>query len=228
MARIKFGSVIVDSRGSIGGHSLKMGRSGNVLLKKPQPLNRLTEARALVNARFAALSKSWWADLDSTQRTAWRELAAANPSTHYWGDEFASTGLAYYIKLNQRLGAAGVPGLLDAPGDQTVTSPATLSFTIPAPSTVTVNFSASPIPTNHVGYLWITPPKSPGIANVDGSYLYLHTIAASATSPWDASSAFTQRFGNAITDRAYFSRLAFLNTTNGALSPYLLAQAIAA
>jgi hypothetical protein len=115
----------------------------------------------------------------------------------------------------------------DAPTDQTVTPPATMTVSATAPATITITFTPTPVPTDHVAYLHVSGPLSPGIANFDKHTAFLLASAASQTSPWNVSSAFSSRYGNAIPGRQYAAELRFLNTVNGALSGKLTAATIA-
>jgi|ERR671922_504954 hypothetical protein len=226
MAKIKFGAVITDSRGHIGGHSFKWSRYGNIMLRTPQPTKTQSPFNTRVRSHFVQFSKSWWSELTPTQRDGWRSLAAANPRPNVWGDEFPITGLAYYLMLNTRLSLVDEPVLLDAPADQAVTSLATLSIAASAPSTLALTFTASPTPADHRLYLFATPPLSPGITNFDGKYLFLGAAPLATSSPYAAGSLYTARCGDLFIDRQVAVRAALLNTDNGALSPFIIATDI--
>lgn len=228
MASIKFGAVITDSRGSIGGHTFRGTKYGPVMQHHTYPAKGANQKRSRINANFAALTKRWWGVLDSSQRDDWRALGAANPTTNRWGDEYALTGLSYFVKLNQRLFAAGLTQTDDAPADQTVASLLTASLAITAPSTASLTFTTSPVVTDHILYLFGTRGLSPAVENFDGKMFFLLASAASATSPLSLSSAWLSRIGALITGRGYALRAHLLNTTNAALSPYLEATTVAA
>lgn len=227
MAKVKFGSVITDSRGTIGGHTFQWTRYGNQIITKPQTAKLQTQRQTIVRNNFGFLTKHWWSALTPTQRTDWRALAAANPRPNTWGDDFPLTGLALFISLNRRLMQAGFATIDDAPADQTVTPPATATLTVTAPSTISLAFTTSPVATDHVAYLHMSGPLSPGIANFDRSTSFLLASGASQTSPWSVSSAFLSRHGDAIAGRQYAAELRFLNTVNGALSGQITTATIA-
>jgi hypothetical protein len=227
MANIKFGAVITDSRGSIGGHTFKATRYGPIMTHHAFPPKRDSGKRSRINANFSALTKRWWSELDASQRTAWRDLAAANPITNRWGDEYALTGLAFYVKLNQRLFTAGLTQTDDAPSDQTVASLLTATLAISAPSTATLTFTTSPVVTDHILYLFGTRGLSPATENFAGKFFFLLASAPSTTSPLSISSAWLSQIGQLISGRGYALGAALLNTTNAALSPFIEAQTIA-
>lgn len=227
MAKIKFGSVITDSRGTVGGNTFSWSRYGNQLTRKPQTAKLRTERQTAVRANFQLLTKSWWQLLTSTQRDEWRALAAANPRPNTWGDDFPLTGLALFISINRRLNQAALGSTNDAPADQFVTPPSSVAITIAAPATFSVDFTPATLPSLHIAYLKITGPISPGIANFQSKLVFLAASSTMQSSPWDISSEFASRFGDAITDRRYGASLAFLNTDNAALSTTLTTSEIA-
>lgn len=227
MAKIKYGSIITDTRGTIGGHTLTWTRYGPQIITKPQTAKLKTQKQSQVRENFLGLSKRWWAVLSPSQRDDWRALAAANPRPNTWGDLFPLTGLALYIAINQLLHQAGEPTTDDAPTDQAVTPVATATITATAPNTFSLAFTPSPVPADHVLYVATTGPISPGITNTSKAKKFLAVSAFAATTPLDLSSELLSLFGDVITGRQYAVAAKFLNTTNGALSAGLETSAIA-
>lgn len=227
MAKIKFGAIITDSRGTVGGMSLKWSRFGNVLLKKPQTAKLQTPKQTTARNSFVTYSKRWWAELTPTQRTDWRALAAANPRPNVWGTDYPLTGLALFIGINRLLTQAGASPTNDAPTDQAVTAIATATLTVTAPSTATLAFTPTPCPTDHVLYLAALGPISPGVTNYGRNFRFLLASASSETSPLTISSALSSLCNGLTSGRQYVVSARFLNLSNGALSPELIAPTIA-
>lgn len=227
MAKIKFGSVITDSRGHIDGVTYKWARAGNVAQRRVTPVHKHSAEATRARANFATLSKRWWTTLTPTQRTDWRALAAANPRPNVWGDEFPLTGLALFIGINSLLATASFAGTDDAPADQTVTALATLSITATPPDELLLTFTPSPLPTDHLLYIFARPNFSPGILNSTGRDAFLIASAIEITSTLDVGPDFVARFGAILADRQQLIRAALLNTVNGALSAAITATVIA-
>lgn len=226
MALIKFGSVITDSRGSIGGHTIQWSRAGHKLGARGMTRKSATGKQSVVRASFAGLTKRWWSVLDSTQRTDWRDLAAANPLPNRWGDEYPLTGLAFYVRVNQRLLQATGAATDDAPADQTVTNLTSLSMSCTAPDVATVSFAPGTVPANHCVVLFTTPQLSPGINAVVGKLNWLMMLPESTSSPQDISTELISQIGALESGRAVWLQGALLNTDNGARSPLLTSQTI--
>lgn len=228
MALIKFGAVIVDSRGSIGGTTIKGTRAGPVMQNKSRPISRYTPAIAIQRARFAELSRDWWNNLDEGQRTDWRALAAANPLANPWGDEFAVTGLDFYIRTNMTLLAIGEIKIADAPANQTVTALATLSLAVTSPNDAEITFTATPTPADHVLLIRATPTLSPGINNFDGKFSQLTVGGAGETSPFDIATPWLVKIGEFVAGKNYAIQACLVQIDNGARSAPLIASTLAA
>lgn len=226
MAVTKFGSIITDARGSIGGNTIKWSQYGHVIGVKGQSAKQQTPKQTVVRATFTLLSKWWWDQLDATQRTDWRALAAANPFPNRWGDTYPLTGQAFFIRVNQRLLQVGNTILQDAPADQTVTVLTSATLTVAAPSTASLAYAPTTVPTDHALVTRATRQLSPGRTNVDGSYLFLQAAGAGSTSPLNVGSSLGSLAGTFAAGRAAWLQAAFLKLTTGALSPWVTTQAI--
>ena len=227
MALVKFGAVITDSRGQIGGHQLRMTQYGPVLGMKGSPTKRTTSRRSITRAIFTDFSKRWWSTLTPSQRDDWRALAAANPITNPWGDEYSLTGLAYYIKLNARLTTAGLAPTDDAPGDQAVSSLTSVTLAATAPDSLAITFDPTPVPTDYKLYVFATAAQSPGATNFDRHFFFIGVVDAAETSPFELWPLYSTRLPQLYVGRQYAVSVAMLKTTNAALSPPIQAAAIA-
>ncbi len=227
MAKIKFGSVITDSRGHIAGTTFKWTRNGNVSQRLVRPTLHLSPAAQRTKASFESYTRRWWSTLTPTQRTDWRALAAANPRPNTWGDEFPLTGHALFIAVNTVLVKANFAGIDDAPADQTVTAMTTATITATAPDELILTWTPSPLPANHGLYIFGRANFSPGILNSSRRSAFLLATDDSETSTLDVGPQFAAAFGPIITTRQQLLEVALLNSTNGALSTPITALAIA-
>lgn len=227
MAKIKFGAVITDSRGHIGGIAYTWSRFGNVARRLVTPTKRTTPDATQSRSRFFTLSKRWWSELTPSERDDWRELAAANPRPNLWGDEYPLTGHQLYIGVNSILDQAGYPTVDTAPADQTVTALATLTITATAPDELILTFTPSPLPPDHLLYVFGRANFSPGIGITTSGVKFIEATAEEEVSPLDLGLEFSDELGPIITDRQQLITGALLNVTNGALSTYITAATIA-
>lgn len=227
MAKIKFGSVITDSRGHIGGITYAWTRFGNVARRLVTPTRRQTTATQESRSRFLTLSKRWWSTLSPSDRDDWRALAAANPRPNLWGDEYPLTGHQLFIGINSLLDQAGYPTVDTAPADQAVTGLSTLSIAAAAPDQLVIVFTPDPLPPDHLLYIFGRANYSPGIGFTPGQIKFVEATAEEESSPLDIGPEFTDELGPIITGRQQLILAQLLNVTNGAISVPVPAAAIA-
>lgn len=227
MALIKFGAVIVDSRGSVGGTTFKNTRAGLVMQRKATPIRTLNHLTSINRSRLAELSKNWFKDLDVSQRDDWRALAAANPLPNTWGDEFPLSGIAFFIRTNLTLQTVGEAKIFDAPANQDVTALATLTLSVTAPNNAEIAFTATPTPADHVLLVNATLKLSPGVNNFTDKFFFLDHGGAGETSPFDLASAWADHVGDFKAGALYAVQATLVNTVNGARSAPLVSNVIA-
>lgn len=227
MALIKFGAVITDSRGSLGGTTFKSTRAGSVMQTRSYPIRHLTQAQSIQRARLAELGVAWYALLSESQRTDWTALAIANPLPNQWGDMFPLSGVAFFNRVNLSLAAIDELALLDAPADQAVTALATVTLTVTAPATASMAFTASPVPADHVLLIQATNRLSVGQSYVDSLFFQLTYKAAGQTSPVGIGADLAAAIGDLNASSRYAVRATLVHLTNGARSTPIVASAIA-
>lgn len=110
---IKFGSIVTDGRGKLGGHVYAKNRGGNYVRTGTVPNNPQTSAQMAVRASFGQFS-SMWSALTESQRNAWAEQAREHPRTNSVGTEIILSGKAYFQSVNQNLSTIGEP-MIEAP-----------------------------------------------------------------------------------------------------------------
>lgn len=102
MTKIKFGAIVVDGRGKLGGHVLAKNRGGNYMRTKTTPTNPQTSHQSNVRAMFATIA-SGWSGLSEDERKSWNDKAPGYARTNIFGDLKNPTGKALYQRLNQNL-----------------------------------------------------------------------------------------------------------------------------
>ena len=98
MARIKFGMMMTDARGKLGGHVFTKARSGATVRTKTSPTNPQTSAQGAVRSTFGALSQSW-RNLSEEQRIAWNSKASTVGKTNIFGDSYYPSGKNLYVAM---------------------------------------------------------------------------------------------------------------------------------
>ncbi len=128
--KLKFGAIVTDGRGKIGGHVASKNRSGAYLRTKVTPSNPNTVAQAQARGILASLSQAW-GQLTDSQRKGWNEAVKEWGTTDIFGDIKNPSGINLFVKLNANLSSIGHPFLSDVPAKgevpQTIIVSATLN-----------------------------------------------------------------------------------------------------
>lgn len=120
MAKIKFGMMMTDARGKLGGQVFSKNRGGAYVRTKSTPTNPNSLSQADVRSIFGSISAGW-SGLTAQQRATWNEAVDDFKQTDVFGDLKTPSGKALYQRLNQNLLLSGqsilnvAPGLEDAP-----------------------------------------------------------------------------------------------------------------
>lgn len=114
MAKIKWGALVTDGRGKLGGHVLSKNRAGAYIRTKVTPDNRQTTYQTRVRNIFALITTAWSA-LTSAQISAWNGAVSDWQRTDIFGDLKKPTGKNLYQRLNQNALNAGYPQMTTPP-----------------------------------------------------------------------------------------------------------------
>lgn len=120
--KIKWGALVVDGRGKIGGHVASKNRGGAYLRTKVTPVNPQTADQSAVRQLFGQLSQAW-STLSDAERASFDEGVEAYQQTNIFGDLKSPSGKALFQRLNQNLLQVGgsqvntLPALASAPSD---------------------------------------------------------------------------------------------------------------
>ena len=195
--KMKFGALVVDGRGKIGGHVASKNRAGAYLRTKVTPVNPSTTAQSLVRNRLAGIS-SGWRGLTAAQRLAWNAAVSDFAKTDIFGDIRNPTGFNLYQRLNNNLLTCGEAAITSPPAALAVDSFLTLSLTA-EDSTVAQSLSlvfTPAVSADHLVKVYATPPMSAGISFVKSEYRLIEILANSASSPADILASYQAVHGS--------------------------------
>src|SRR3972149_5825724 len=82
--KIKFGSILTDGRGKLGGQVYARNRSGAYVRNKVTPNNPQSGFQSTARARLAGFSEGW-RGLTQAQRDAWNAAGPDFPKTNQFG-----------------------------------------------------------------------------------------------------------------------------------------------
>jgi len=114
MAKIKWGMIVTDGSGKLGGHVFSKNRGGSYIRTKVTPTNPQTTFQTAVRSIFAALSSKWSA-LTDANRKSYRDKVSLYSRTNVFGDLKNPSGKALHQRLNQNLVLTGQAQLDNCP-----------------------------------------------------------------------------------------------------------------
>lgn len=104
--KIKWGALVVDGRGKIGGHVASKNRGGAYMRTKVTPVNPQSAQQSAVRQLFGQLSQSW-STLTPEQRASFDEGVSDYQQTNIFGDLKSPSGKALFQRLNTNLLTVG-------------------------------------------------------------------------------------------------------------------------
>lgn len=227
--KVKFGSLITDGRGKIGGHVLSKNRGGAYMRTKVTPINPQTAAQSAVRGTLTEFSQGFRA-LTTSQIAAWNSAVQNFQATDIFGDIKKPSGINLFVKLNANLVNAGVTTpLTDPPG--LTTSPTFVHFSATAAAgtpALSIVFTPTPVPTATTYIIEATAPQSPGKSFLKNQYRKIGVVAAAATSPFNALAAYTAKFGALIAAEKVGIRIKAIDNTTGVAGQYNSVEIIVA
>jgi hypothetical protein len=192
--KLKFGAIVTDGRGKIGGHVATKNRSGAVLRTKVTPTNAQTSFQQGVRNLFTQLSQGW-KSLSQAQRDTWNAGVSAYAKTNIFGDLVNPSGSNLYQKLNNNLTRIERPILSNCPAPVEV--PNTYIVEI---SETDVTGSLNLVLSNTIAgdsslLVFATAPLSQGKNFVKSEYRFLKYLISADLSPVDVNDIYIAKFG---------------------------------
>jgi len=111
---IKWGSIVVEGSGKLGGHVYYKGKGDSVIRTLARARNPQTRSQQTIKSRFTKLTQDW-SNLTDDQRQSWNEATSSFSRKNRFGDTVLLTGKNLYNALNQQLLLVNEPILMFAP-----------------------------------------------------------------------------------------------------------------
>jgi len=111
---IKWGSIVVDGSGKLGGHVFSKSRGGATVRTLARANNPQTTDQQIIRSRFTVLSQNW-RELTEVQRESWYDAETSYSRTNRFGDVVFLTGKNLYNSINAQRLLIGLPILDLAP-----------------------------------------------------------------------------------------------------------------
>ena len=225
--KIKFGSIVTDGRGKLGGQVYSRNAAGAYVRNKVTPSNPQTVQQSLLRSTLATFS-SGWKSLTESERAAWIAATVNFAKTDVFGDEVTPTGKNLYTKLNTNLTLINGSTIDNPPTPVAVVEPASLSASIDVGIGNTLNINVGGLDTNQTYLVFATPALSPGINYVKNRLRLLTTMAGNESQPFDIQSVYNARFGVPPAGQKVAFKVVPVNTVTGQAGVGLTTRTIVA
>ena len=224
--KMKFGAIVVDGRGKIGGHVASKNRAGAYLRTKVTPVNPNTSYQVLARQRLSTLATAWSA-LGDAPRLAWNNATDLWKSTNIFGDLKHPSGFNLFQRLNNNLAQVGVAQINTPPLPTTIGAWTTFSFVPDNTGTMVLTFLPTPVPAGYAVLIDGTAPCSPGLSNANARFRRVTSLAAAAATGVNIQAAYVAKFGSIapVGDRI-FLRAKYINIATGQVGLPVQATAV--
>ena len=204
MAKIKFGMMMTDARGKLGGHVFSKNKAGSYIRTKVTPTNPQTAAQSYARSLFASISASW-SSLSESVRAAWNNSVQDWARTDVFGDLKNPTGKALFQRLNNQAQSAGLSAVTEPPAK--VEMPSDIVSEVAVDTTLsTITLTGAYATTGMQVVISATPVLSDGTRFVKNKLRQIYAVDAASVVPADLYSAYVDKFGApASGDNVYFA-----------------------
>lgn len=192
--KIKWGALVVDGRGKLGGHVGSQNRAGSYLRTKVTPSNPQTVAQTRVRALFGAISSSW-SGMSRNDVDAWNGAVDEWKSTNIFGDLKEPSGKALYQRLNQQAQIVGFPAIATPPAKQELPDAVITAVTVSTTAS-TIVFAGMSTQAGVRIQIFATPIMGAGITFVKNQLRMIDAQPVDSYDPAAVYDAYVDRFGS--------------------------------
>lgn len=193
MAKIKFGAMMVDASGKLGGQVFSKNRGGAYIRTKATPLNPQTTAQMSVRGIFASIS-SGWSGLTEASRQSFNNLVSSYARTDIFGDLRNPSGKNLFQRLNQNLVISGQAQITVCGQPQEVPFANLAEVTLnDALSEINVTYTGNTSGSKVV--VWATPPLSAGTSFVKNKLRQITVFNGESGDTINVAADYIAKFG---------------------------------
>ena len=191
--KIKWGALVVDGRGKLGGHVAAQNRGGSYLRTKVTPSNPQSTFQTGVRNLFGSISAGW-SDLAAPDRNAWNNAVDNWKNTNIFGDLKIPSGKALYQRLNQQAQVVGYSALTTPPVKEDI-PPSNVTAVAIDTTAETITATGLYSGTDATVQVFSSGVVSAGTNFVKNLMRVIGHSGGSAYSPADAYADYVARFG---------------------------------
>lgn len=192
MARIKYGSIATEIRGSIGGQTFQGNAYGFTIKNKPNMARLQSQSQNEVH-RMVTFITQYWEQITQAQRDAWNAWAISHPVTSKHNPLANLSGYAYFLKYNM-IRCQDTVSPLDEPTAGILNLPALAPTLDRDGSYLWFENHPAPAEMNYAFNVYLSPPqrKTQSFNNSKTRYCYHGSLA---NNQWDVAANYIANFG---------------------------------
>ncbi len=196
MAKCKFGMMMTDARGKLGGHVFTKNRAGAIIRTKVTPSNARTDRQMFIRNALSTISANW-SPLLQSQRDGFDGAVEQWQGTNIFGDIVNPTGKTLFTKLNLNLVNSEQAQITAVPEKAVLPN-----FVVTSVENDAGDIKANVL-NNAVGFKIVvsaTAPQSQGTSFFKGKYRQIGVIAGSIGIKLDLTALYAAKFGTPAVD----------------------------
>lgn len=223
MASVKYGAMIPDLAGKVGGQNFQRGLASPIIrnistkrkfIQYPQLAPQNANHRGLL-----AYASQSWKNISSTQRSNWSAATASFPRTNKFGNVYTPSGFQLFCEFSMGLLIAHLDIINDAPAVSTFIAPTWAVVYDSMANTITISqsvlYTASPYKTFITASYYQSNGKGLRKGQLKTIGLHQFTIIAPSL---DITSNITSLFGAFISGTTMFFSVKQINTGTGEMN----------
>lgn len=197
MAKIKFGMMMTDARGKLGGQVFSKNRAGAYVRTKVTPVNGRTIDQ-MFNRNILGSLSAGWNDLTQSQINAWNGAVNDWQKTDVFGDLKKPTGKNLYTSLNKNLLQSGQVAI-NLPPDKMEIPIISATAIVVDETAGTITFTGlSTVPSDVVLQVRATEAIPTGVNYIKNRLRVIDNIASGSITPADVYAAYEAKFGTIV------------------------------
>lgn len=227
MAKIKFGMMMTDARGKLGGQVFSKNRAGAYVRTKVTPSNPRTiaqmESRAILGAQSSA-----WNQLTDPQRLTWEGAVENWKKTDIFGDLKTPSGKSLFVRINKNLEQSGQAVVLVAPDKMEIPVVSATGVSGSVTDTEFVFDGLASVPAGMVMQIRATEMLPAGVNYVKNRLRVIDYIPAGAITGTDVWDAYVAKFGAPVADANIKFEVKYIGVNGQAGVPLIFKAVISA
>lgn len=223
MAKIKFGMMMTDASGKLGGQVFSKNRGGSYVRTKVTPVNPQSTAQMNIRGIFSAISSKWSA-LTDAHRASYNGFVNDYARTDIFGDLRNPSGKNLFQRLNQNLAISGQGQNTEcvSPSEVPFANVQSAIASVAGPDFIVETAGNT---TGSIIVVWATPQVSQGTTFVKNKLRQIGFYAGGVAENVDIQADYIAKFGQPAEGANIYVGVRVINA-NGQASPLETVKAL--